>query len=136
MSDAHADAVTAPGAHAAAHDHPDIEHHVRAALVVFGCLLVLTGLTVAASYMHLPHNAAIALALAIAVVKGTLVVCWFMHLISERKLIYGVLSLTTFFFFAVLLMPYWTAEDRPHLKGGPAEPAVVSAPEAPAAHAE
>ncbi len=129
MSDAEVEAVTA-------HPHPEIEHHVRAALVVFGCLILLTGMTVGASYMHLPHTAAIVLALSIAVVKGTLVVCWFMHLISERKLIYGVLSLTAFFFFALLLMPYWTVEDRPHLTGGPAEPPQASAPQAPPAHPE
>lgn len=103
--------------HDPAHAHPDVEHHVRAALIVFGALMVLTGLTVGASYLDLPHKAAIALALVIATVKGALVVSWFMHLISEKKLIYAVLSLTTVFFFVLLLMPYWTAEDRPALTG-------------------
>jgi cytochrome c oxidase subunit 4 len=127
MSDAHAhaaDPVPAPGhahdpGHAAhgAGSHGDIDHHVRAALIVFGCLMLLTGMTVGASYLHLPHKLAITLALVIATVKGGLVVSWFMHLISERKLIYAVLSLTTFFFFVLLLMPYWTASDRPHLTG-------------------
>ena len=118
MSDApsHDAAHTAPHA-AGAGDHPDIDHHVRAAFIVFGALMVLTGLTVGASYLHLPHKPAIALALLIATVKGALVVSWFMHLISEKKLIYAVLSLTTVFFFVLLLMPYWTAEDRPHLTG-------------------
>ncbi len=103
-------------AHAEAH-HPDIDSHVRAALVVFGALLVLTGLTVSASYLHLPMRATIAGALLIATVKGGLVVSWFMHLISERKLIYAVLALTVFFFFALLLMPYWTEGDVPHVAG-------------------
>ena len=106
----------APLAHGA-DAHPDIDHHVRTALIVFGALMVLTGLTVGASYLDLPHKGAIALALLIATVKGGLVVSWFMHLISERKLIFAVLGLTTFFFFLLLLMPYWTAEDRPHLTG-------------------
>ena len=109
------DAPTHDSAHPDA--HPDLEHHVRAAFIVFGCLILLTGMTVAASYLHLPHTMAITLALVIATVKGGLVVSWFMHLISERKLIYGVLSLTTFFFFVLMLMPYWTASDRPHLTG-------------------
>ena len=122
MSDAHAD-------HASA--HPDIDHHVRAAFIVFGCLMLLTGMTVGASYLHLPHKTAIALALVIATVKGGLVVSWFMHLISERKLILAVLSLTAFFFFVLLLMPYWTASDRPHLTGAGQEQE-ATAPAAPA----
>ncbi len=97
--------------------HPDIDAHVRAALVVFGALLVLTGLTVSASYLHLPMRATITVALLIATVKGSLVVSWFMHLLSERKLIYGVLCLTVVFFLTLLFMPYWTAGDTPHLAG-------------------
>ena len=124
MSDAEA------AAHDPAHAHPDIDHHVRAALIVFGCLILLTGMTVAASYLHLPHTLAITLALAIATVKGGLVVSWFMHLISERKLILSVLSLTVFFFFVLLLMPYWTASDRPHHTGA-GQPQEASAPAAP-----
>jgi caa(3)-type oxidase subunit IV len=117
MTDAHAAPGAAPAAPHGAGAHPEIDHHVRAALIVFGALMVLTGLTVAASYLHLPTGPAIALALLIATVKGGLVVSWFMHLISERKLIHAVLGLTVFFFFVLLLMPYWTAEDRPHLTG-------------------
>jgi cytochrome c oxidase subunit 4 len=118
MSDAHSPAAAHTEGHATdAGAHPDVEHHVRAALIVFGALILLTGMTVGASSLHLPHKTAIALALIIATVKGGLVVSWFMHLISERKLIYAVLSLTTVFFFVLLLMPYWTAADRPHLTG-------------------
>ena len=61
--------------------------------LVFGSLLVLTGFTVGAYFLHLPTRTAIALALSIATVKGSLVAAWFMHLISERKLIYWVLAL-------------------------------------------
>ena len=38
---------------------------------------------------------AIAVALFIATIKGSLVACYFMHLISEKKLIYVVLGITT-----------------------------------------
>jgi cytochrome c oxidase subunit 4 len=107
----------------AAHDdhHADIDKHMRAAYVVFGALLVLTGVTVAVSYLHLPTKAAIALGLAIATLKGGLVVCWFMHLVSEKKLIYAVLAITVVFFFVLLLLPYWTAADVPHI-GPPGDP--------------
>lgn len=94
---------------AAAPDHPDIDRHVRAALLVFGCLLVLTGMTVAAWRLHLPTRSAITLALLIAVVKGSLVAGWFMHLISERRLIYWVLALTAAFFVPLLLIPVLTS---------------------------
>ena len=53
MSDSHDHG----GAHDA-HSHADLDRHVRAALYVFGMLLVLTGFTVGAYYLHLPHRAA------------------------------------------------------------------------------
>ncbi len=92
------------------HDHEiDIDKHVRTYLMVFGSLLVLTVVTVGISYLHLPVPAAIGLALVVAMVKGSLVACYFMHLLSERKLILGVLLLTVLFFFFVLLGPWLSA---------------------------
>lgn len=92
--------------------HGDVDHHVRAAYYVFGSLLVLTGFTVGAYFLHLPLRAAIALALLIATVKGTLVAAWFMHLVSERKMIYWMLGLTAVLFFPLLLLPTLTVLDR------------------------
>ena len=90
----------------------DIDKHVRAYLFVFASLMVLTLVTVAVAEFHfLPVPVAIGLALVIAVVKGSLVACYFMHLISERKLIYWVLALTVAFFAALLLIPTFTALD-------------------------
>jgi cytochrome c oxidase subunit 4 len=109
MSDAHA-------SEAAAHDHADVDRHVRAALVVFGSLLVLTAFTVAAWTLHLPKRSAIALALLIAVVKGSLVAGWFMHLISERRVIYWVLALTAALFFPLLLFPVLTSSGVAFLR--------------------
>jgi len=88
----------------------EMDRHVRTYLLVFGSLLVLTLLTVGASqYLHLPVGPHIAVALLIALVKGSLVACFFMHLISERKLIMGILGLTVFFFFVLLLLPVLTS---------------------------
>jgi len=89
-------------------DHADIDRHVRAALLVFGALLVLTGFTVAAYFLHLPIRAAITLALLIAAVKGSLVAAWFMHLISEKKVIYWMLALAAVLFVPLLLFPTFT----------------------------
>ncbi len=87
------------------HDHAALDRHVKAAVLVFLCLLVLTGFTVAAYFLHLPRALAITLALIIATVKGSLVAAWFMHLISERRLIYWVLGLTFVLFFVLLFAP-------------------------------
>ena len=94
-----------------AHDHAEIDRHVKAALFVFGALLVLTGFTVGAYYLELPTHLAIALALAIATVKGTLVAAWFMHLLSEKRLIYWALILTAILFVPLLLIPTLGALD-------------------------
>jgi caa(3)-type oxidase subunit IV len=51
---------------------------------------------------------AVTVAMIDAGIKGTLVACYFMHLISERKLIYAVLALTAAFFFALLALPVLT----------------------------
>ena len=87
-------------------DHAaDIDRHVRIYITVFVALMALTIITVAVSYLHLPIGYAVAVALLVATVKGTLVACYFMHLISEKKLIYAVLVLTAVFFLALLALP-------------------------------
>ena len=48
---------------------------------------------------------AVTVALLVATIKGSLVACYFMHLISEKKLIYAVLGLTVAFFVALLALP-------------------------------
>ncbi len=90
----------------------DIDRHVRGYLIVFGALLLGTLMTVAAAYwLHLPLALAVTVALLIACFKGSLVALFFMHLISERKLIYIVLVFTVLFFAALLLGPYVTSAD-------------------------
>jgi cytochrome c oxidase subunit 4 len=99
-------------------DHAaDIDKHVRIYITVFVALMALTIITVGISYLHLPIAMAVSVALLVATVKGTLVACYFMHLISEKKLIYAVLALTVVFFVALLALPaithnngYWIHE--------------------------
>ena len=93
-------------------DHAvDIDRHVRVYITVFVALMVLTIVTVAISRLHLSVPIAVTVALLVAIIKGSLVACYFMHLISERKLIIWVLGFTVAFFFAVLLLPLWTHLD-------------------------
>lgn len=93
-------------------DHAaDIDRHVRIYITVFVALMVLTIITVAISRVHLPLPIAVAVAMLVATVKGTLVACYFMHLLSEKKLIYAVLALTAAFFVVLLVLPVVTHHD-------------------------
>ena len=90
-------------------DHAaDIDRHVRIYITVFVALMALTIVTVGISYLHLPIGLAVTAALVVATIKGSLVACYFMHLISEKKLIYAVLALTVAFFVALLALPALT----------------------------
>jgi len=99
-------------------DHlADIDRHVRVYITVFVALMALTVVTVAVSYLHLPPATAIVVALFVATVKGTLVAGYFMHLLSEKRLIYAVLVITAIKFIALLALPalthgngYWIHE--------------------------
>lgn len=86
----------------------DVKKHVRIYIAVFVALAALTVVTVGISYLHLSRIPAIAFALLIATVKGSLVACYFMHLVSEKKLIFLVLILTVVFLAVLLLLPVFT----------------------------
>ncbi len=90
----------------------DIKKHVRGYIAVFIALLALTAITVAVSYSHLPVTYAVIVALIIATIKGSLVASYFMHLISEKKLIYFTLMLTFVFFLALMFLPVGTVSDK------------------------
>jgi cytochrome c oxidase subunit 4 len=93
-------------------DHAvDIDRHVRVYITVFVALMVLTIVTVAISRLHLSVPIAVTVALLVAIIKGSLVACYFMHLISEKKLIYAVLALTVAFFAVLLAVPSLTFFD-------------------------
>ncbi|PYR92442.1 MAG: hypothetical protein DMF84_13105 [Acidobacteria bacterium] len=93
-------------------DHAaDIDRHVRVYITVFGALMALTIITVVVSRFHLPVPIAVSVALLVATIKGSLVACYFMHLISEKKLIYAVLMLTAVFFVALLALPAVTVHN-------------------------
>jgi cytochrome c oxidase subunit 4 len=83
----------------------EVRKQVRVYLMVFLALAALTAVTVGVSSLHLPVPATVAIALAIACVKGGLVAGYFMHLISEVKVIYWLLGITVIFFLALLTLP-------------------------------
>ena len=93
-------------------DHAvDIDKHVRVYITVFIVLMVLTIVTVAISRFHLPVPIAVTVALLVATIKGSLVAAYFMHLVSEKKVIYAVLALTVAFFAVLLALPVLTHES-------------------------
>ncbi|HEX3798364.1 MAG TPA: cytochrome C oxidase subunit IV family protein [Verrucomicrobiae bacterium] len=100
---------TNPKSHGAHDSHDDIQHHVKRYLFVFYALIVGTVVTVAASRLHIDSVAlTVAIALFIACIKGFLVAGYFMHLISEKKMIYGILLATGFFFTGLMFLTIWS----------------------------
>ena len=87
------------------HDTHDLRKAKKGYLLIGFALLVGTVITVAVSYLHLPLHLAIMIALLVATIKASLVACYFMHLISERKMIYMILSFAAIFFFFMLFLP-------------------------------
>ena len=54
-------------------------------------------------------------ALAIAIFKASLVALFFMHLISERQVIFVILAFTVAFFLVLLFLPILTNLDHIHV---------------------
>jgi cytochrome c oxidase subunit 4 len=71
--------------------------------MVFGGLVILMVLTVAASYVHIPFTGGnIILAMAIAILKAVLIVLFFMHVKYSSKLIW-VFASAGFLFLMILV---------------------------------
>ncbi len=85
-----------------------VRQHVKVYVMVFAALAVLTVVTVAISYLQLPTSYAIGIALVVATVKASLVALYFMHLISEEKVILWLLVLCAAFFAALMFLPVST----------------------------
>jgi caa(3)-type oxidase subunit IV len=96
------------------HPPDHFSHHVRRYLLVFYALLFGTLITVGASYIPFGHRVVnIGVALFIACGKAFLVAGYFMHLISERKMIYGIMAFTAFFFIGLMLLIIFSFSDFP-----------------------
>lgn len=91
--------------------HEDIDKAVKTYVAVFLGLMVLTVVTVAVSYLNVTTAIGIGIALFIACIKGSLVACYFMHLIDEKRIIYWILLLTFAFFIPLIYLPIYTIMD-------------------------
>jgi len=98
-----------PSTQVDAHSVEEVQKHVRTYLIIGVALMIGTVLTVWASLINFGGiEINIVVALVIASVKGFLVVGFFMHLLSEKKMIYSVLATTVFFFTALLFLTLWS----------------------------
>ena len=83
----------------------------RTLALVLGCLLVLTGVTVAASYVDL-GRLNVWIALLIASLKGSLVLLFFMHMRFESRVL-KVSFLSTIGFLAIMIsFTFWDIAFR------------------------
>ena len=101
------------------HSSPEaIKKSIRTYMIIFGALLVGTVLTVWAATLEFNHThprVGITMALVIASVKSFLVAGYFMHLISEKRVIYATLATTAFFFVALMALTLWSMHDFPFM---------------------
>lgn len=103
------------------HQSHDLKKDIRRYVAVFIALLVGTVITVLISRptiahaLHIPTGVmTIVVALFIASIKAFLVAGYFMHLISEKKMIYGILGSTAFFLISLMFLIIWAMHDFPH----------------------
>jgi cytochrome c oxidase subunit 4 len=93
------------------HAH-DAGKHVKLYFAVFAGLAVLTAVTVYVAGLKHTVMAGVAIALIIAVIKGSMVASFFMHLVNEKKGIFWLLALTALFFAALIFLPLGALLDQ------------------------
>ncbi len=95
------------------HDPHEVAEEVKKYIRVFVALLIGTVITVGLYYVYFESVAVtVAVALFIASIKAFLVAGFFMHLISERKMIYGILGSTVFFFAGMMYLTLWSMDPK------------------------
>jgi cytochrome c oxidase subunit 4 len=119
-------------AHASPHAGADHVPHVTPLdiyLKTFGTLMVLTVITVGASYVNLGTTVNLILALIIATIKATVVAAFFMHLAADHKFhtivfVSGIVFLLIFVAFTMFDTEFRgklesVERDRPGYSGDP-----------------
>jgi cytochrome c oxidase subunit IV len=86
--------------------HAAQAHHSHQALYlkIFAALMVLLVLTVIAAKIPLPGQGNIAVALGIAIIKGALIVMFFMHFKDSEHLVWLVGAATVAWFLILIFM--------------------------------
>lgn len=95
-------------------EHPvDFKTYIRICAIVFIAALCAISLMVFASYLHYTWPVKVTLILTIACFNAFMVAGFLMHLLSEKKLIYTLLSFTVFFFAGLLGLTLYAMSDFP-----------------------
>ena len=90
----------------------EIRGHLKKYYMVFGALLVLTAVTVLVAKLHVSIGMAVVIALFVAGIKGSLVACYFMHLMEEKSMLMWILGICVLFFLVLLLVPMFTIGEQ------------------------
>jgi caa(3)-type oxidase subunit IV len=95
-------------------DHPvDLNQYIRRCAMVFVAVIIATSLMIWASYLNYSWATKVTMILAIAACNAFVVAGFLMHLLSEKKMIYTVLSFTVFFFAGLVGLTLWAMNDFP-----------------------
>lgn len=94
----------------------DLKQYTKRCFYVFLGVVCGTLTMVAASFAPINnHGLKIALILAIAAVNATLVITFLMHIVSEKRFVMLVISLTMFLFIALMALSAIAHFDLPRL---------------------
>ena len=89
------------------HGAHDVAKHVKGYLLVGATLITFTIVTVFLSYVNFgTQKANVAVAMLVATFKAGLVAAIFMHLSSEKRMIYRILIFTVFFVLGLFWLTY------------------------------
>jgi caa(3)-type oxidase subunit IV len=92
----------------------DFKTYLRRCVYVFIAVICTTSLMIYASFLpNFGWTAKVTMILAIACVNAFVVAGFLMHLLSEKKMIYTVLSFTVFFFIGLMGLTLWAMHDFP-----------------------
>jgi FtsH-binding integral membrane protein len=96
-------------------DHQvELNSYIRRCAWVLVAVLCAIGLMIFASYLpHIGWPVKVAMILAIAMCNAFVVAGFLMHLLTEKRMIYTVLSFTVFFFAGLMGLTLWAMNDFP-----------------------
>lgn len=98
--------------HDTAHDAAHFHNHAKLYLFIGAALMVLTGVTVAVSYIPFKTvEMHIGMGLLVAIVKSVLVAAIFMHLKEEKGTIYQFMTIALIFLIALFALCVLAIKD-------------------------
>jgi len=89
-------------------NHQDVKKHVRSHLIIAAAVTIGTILTIWTSQTNFgSFSLNVAMTIAIAALQAFMVAGFFMHLLSEKKMIYSFLIFTAVFFVVQMGVTIW-----------------------------